>query len=166
MQMPRRFKRQPWTIEKFWGCTIQGPRGCILWIASRCRDGYGSFNYRGKTVSAHRWIYDRVLGIPEGKHLLHSCDTPACVALQHLSPGTYTDNVRDAIKKKRRSPGPPPRDKRGSGNGRAKLTEQSVLEIRDRVARGERQADLAREYGVDRAVISTIVNRKAWSHVP
>lgn len=60
----------------------------------------------------------------------------------------------------------PPRPKaRGAGHSQARLTEAQVLEIRARVASGERQRALAAEYGMSTTMLSLIVNRKAWTHI-
>ena len=50
----------------------------------------------------------------------------------------------------------------GEANGKAKLTEAQVRDIKARQASGERQADLAREYGVSRPTISNIIRGKRW----
>ena len=43
--------------------------------------------------------------------------------------------------------------------GYGKLTDEQRHEIRTRVARGERQIDMAREFNVSKGTISGIVNR-------
>lgn len=47
----------------------------------------------------------------------------------------------------------------------AKLTVSSVQTIRSRRAKGEREVDLASEYGVDQATINNVVARRTWAHV-
>ena len=53
----------------------------------------------------------------------------------------------------------------GSRHGRAVLTEEDVLDIRERADRGEKQKIIAQAYGVSQARISQILNGKAWTHV-
>jgi len=48
---------------------------------------------------------------------------------------------------------------------RCRITDEMVREIRRRVAAGERQADLAREYKTDSSYLSNIVRRKRRSYV-
>jgi hypothetical protein len=56
---------------------------------------------------------------------------------------------------------------KGSKNPAAKLTEEKVEEIRRRYAEGGiSQTQLAKEYGVAQGVVSAIILRKTWKHVP
>lgn len=80
--------------------------GCWLWLASVWRrSGYGRIHYgtgHGKSLRAHRVSYELYCGpIPSGLLVLHRCDVRSCVNPNHLFLGTHTDNVRDAVKKKR-----------------------------------------------------------------
>ena len=54
---------------------------------------------------------------------------------------------------------------RGEKNGCAKLTEQKVLTIRSRAAKGDRQADIGRDFGITQAAVSLIHRRRKWAHV-
>jgi hypothetical protein len=54
----------------------------------------------------------------------------------------------------------------GSRNGAAKLTEEQVVAIRRRFARGERAYVLAQLFGVNDENIRHIVKRRTWRHVP
>lgn len=54
---------------------------------------------------------------------------------------------------------------KGSEKPLAKLTENDVIKIREEYAKGCLQIELASKYGVARQTISSIVNRKAWTHV-
>ena len=71
--------------------------GCTEWTASRLRYGYGNFRYQG-APSAHRagWLLFRG-PIPAGMCVLHICDNPPCVNLDHLYLGTQKDNAQDAM---------------------------------------------------------------------
>jgi hypothetical protein len=53
----------------------------------------------------------------------------------------------------------------GETNGRAKLTEDDVREIRRRHAAGERKAALAREYRVTHRTIHLAIIGETWRHV-
>ena len=60
----------------------------------------------------------------------------------------------------------PERLARGEDAGMAKLDDDKVREIRARLARGERQVDLARAFGVNQPTISCIKRRATWKHIP
>jgi len=81
--------------------------GCWIWTGSRrgvaVKNGhYGGFWKDGKSLLAHRASYEFFVGpIPEGMFVLHKCDVPLCVNPAHLWLGTQTDNMRDAIRKRR-----------------------------------------------------------------
>jgi DNA-directed RNA polymerase specialized sigma24 family protein len=91
--------------------------------------------------------------IPAGRLVLHSCDNPPCVNPEHLRAGTQRDNRRDAVIRRRTA--------RGERNAAAKLTDAQFAAIPRRVAAGERQADIAREFGVSRQAIRQYLNRYA-----
>jgi len=55
---------------------------------------------------------------------------------------------------------------RGTNNGRAKLTEQEVLEIRSKYKPHRyTKPMLSKEYGVSGSLISKIIDKKIWSHI-
>lgn len=53
----------------------------------------------------------------------------------------------------------------GNGNSASSLTEEDVLKIRAMKEEGALQEDLAAIFGVSKSTISSIVNRKTWTHV-
>lgn len=84
---------------------------CILWTLAVDADGYGTVRRNGRTYRAHRLAYEQLVGpIPAGLVLRHTCDTPACVNVAHLIPGTVAENNADARERGRAVP--PPRRKR------------------------------------------------------
>lgn len=126
--------------------------GCLLFKGFIDADGYG----RISTRRAHRLAWQKAKGpIPEGLQVLHHCDRPACINVEHLFLGTNQDNVDDKLAKDRQP--------RGSENGRAKLTEQAVVEIR---ASKLPERLLARQYGISNAVVGSIRRRLTWKHIP
>lgn len=85
--------------ERFW-TKVKTPSGigeCWLWQASK-RSGYGVFSIGHKTVSAHRFTYQRIIGpIPVGYSIDHLCRNPACVNPYHLEPVTQRVNILRGI---------------------------------------------------------------------
>jgi len=53
----------------------------------------------------------------------------------------------------------------GENHGNAQLTNNQVIDIRRRVASGERQVDLAKEFGVKKNTICDIINGRTWKTV-
>ena len=81
---------------------VEPNTGCWLWTAYIDPDGYGRIFYEDRDVKACRVSYQLFIGpIPIDLHVLHRCDTPACVNPKHLFLGTHADNMRDMFKKKR-----------------------------------------------------------------
>jgi hypothetical protein len=87
-------------------------RGCILWTGGKNADGYGIIGSGGETganILAHRLSYERANGaIPVGLMVLHKCDNPPCINVEHLYLGTAADNTADMVARRRyrkRTPG-------------------------------------------------------------
>ena len=68
---------------------------CVLWTnRPNKRNGYGYKKVDGKSWLAHRLIFTQTFGeIPQGMDVLHRCDVPNCVNLDHLFLGSHEDNV-------------------------------------------------------------------------
>jgi hypothetical protein len=133
---------------------------CIEAKGFRGAGGYVRKRMGGVNTNAHRVAYMEHFGpIPEGKVVMHTCDNPACVNPEHLKVGTQADNIADKVKKGRQA--------KGTLIGSAKLNEKQVSEIRDLYAKGgETHQSLAKVFGVSRSLITAILNRKWWAHVP
>jgi hypothetical protein len=160
-------KPRPWRLnteeklfDKFVECEPNS--GCWLWVGTRDPGNYGVSCHNYKLYKAHRLFWTFRNGpIPEKMHVLHKCDTPPCVNPDHLWLGTHQDNITDMMLKGRQGVN------RGTKNGNAKLTEADVQQIRERYAQGGiRQVDLGKQFNVTQVIVSEIVLRKIWRHVP
>lgn len=77
---------------------VEQPSGCIEFMGSRDRHGYGMMRYNAKNQGAHRVAWTLTYGeIPDGLLVLHSCDNPPCCNPKHLRLGTMKDNMEDKI---------------------------------------------------------------------
>ena len=123
----------------------RGPDECWVWMGCRGRKGYGQIRVDGKMEKAHR-VALPLDGRPpaRGMEVLHSCDNPACVNPRHLREGSFLENQYEAWTRDRKQ-------------GVRKLSPQDVLAIR---ASGEKQAVLAKRFGVCQPEISRIQRRK------
>ena len=135
--------------------------GCWMWSYATDQDGYGIvYHASHKYRRAHRlsWHLYNGADIPVGMVVMHSCDRPGCVNPEHLSIGTNRDNIQDRFAKGRSA--------RGEANGRAKLRECDVREMR-RLRRDESTtyAALGLRFGVALQVAYRAVKGTKWSHV-
>lgn len=137
---------------------------CILWQHSVRDDGYGQkclwINGKQKNVRAHRWIWEQAHGpIPDGLRVLHKCDVPLCINLEHLELGTQKKNLEQMYERGRG------RKRSGSTHPRAKLDADKVREIRQLSAEGMPKAKIAEKFGIVPSGISSVLNGGTWAHV-
>jgi hypothetical protein len=91
---------------------------------------------------------------PPGEEARHGPGGKHDNRLANLCWGTRAENIAD-----RRRDG---QDNRGERHPQVKLTWKAVREIRDRVAAGQRQTDLAAEHGVSRSAVNQAVLGRTW----
>lgn len=175
-------------IDRFWQRVQAGPMdACWEWTGATNTHRYGTLRVGRTNIGAHRasWLIHHG-PIPFGMQVLHHCDNRPCCNPSHLFLGTHQDNMNDRNSKGRQASGQrilqsrspdhacgdrngscthPDRVARGERQWQAKLTASQVLEIRARHARGERQTDIAVDYGVRATTINWVVLRKTWTHI-
>lgn len=99
------------------------------------------------------WLYVQKFGeIPKGLVMRHICDNPLCVNVDHIILGTHKDNSQDMVERGRQA--------KGEKNGRAKLTWDSVREIRADKITSNRA--LAKSLGVDTELVRLIRLNRIW----
>lgn len=94
--------------ERFYPKVRIDESGCHIWTGYRDKKGYGKFNFDGKNIClAHRaaWILSGRVIPDETPCVLHKCDNPSCVNVEHLWLGTVADNNLDIGRKNRGSKG-------------------------------------------------------------
>jgi hypothetical protein len=117
---------------------------CFVFTRARDRYGYGRIGIPGKSRSmlAHRAVMEHHHG-PSELDVLHSCDNPACVRIEHLRYGTVAENMADAIQ-------------RGRARGTA-LTDADVAAIR---ADTRTQTVIAAAYGITQGYVSQLKSHR------
>jgi len=142
--------------------------GCWLWTGGVGGIGYGRFKVAGKFATAHRVTYEAYIGpIPEGMLACHRCDIPSCVNPGHIFLGTDADNMADCLGKGRQYWQRNPAWKRGRNNPGAKLTEESVIRIRESYKRGRVPVRiLAQQHGVSETAVRAVIRGTKWAWLP
>jgi hypothetical protein len=139
-------------LRNFWKkVDVQGPDDCWPWLGCKNLKGYGNFRIGKLRYKAHRVAWELTYGpIPECLCCCHHCDNPACVNPKHLFLGTDQDNMDDMEVK-----------------GRAKLTEEQVIEIRRLYALENHlsQDKLGILFGVSDVTICRVTSKKHWKHI-
>jgi len=144
--------------------------GCLLWPKSLDGKGYGQVGASGTMQRAHRVAYmlHHHVTLESSQVIMHRCDTPRCVHVDHLRVGTQAENMEDC-KAKGRQP-------RGEVNGHAILTDALVLAIREEWAStphrtrwnpaGISMEGIAARHGLSsHTEIAAVLRGDAWSHV-
>jgi hypothetical protein len=134
-------------IQKF--CKPVGD--CWIWQHSINGSGYPA---AGLVGTAARRILTVKLGRPLTANALHTCDNKLCCNSDHLYEGTQHQNMQDYAQRSARNPS-------------LKLRPDEVQYIRQQVASGSRGTalKLAKRFGVSRATISMLVNKRTWRHL-
>ncbi len=73
---------------------------CIEWQGAVATSGYGAIRRDGVTQNIHRYTYIQAYGpLGPGIVVRHKCDNKLCYNLEHLEPGTQSDNIRDYVER-------------------------------------------------------------------
>ena len=150
---------------RFWKHVEKRDDGCWVWTGP-VRDDNGTavwhFNHAGERyrIPSHRaslMIHGVPLDADDVAFHKETCRNVLCVNPEHLKIGDHEDNVR--------ARGLAGNTAKGVENGRAKLTEDDVAEIKLQLRRGVSNKTLAEHYGVDRRAIWGIAAGRVWKHV-
>lgn len=129
--------------------------GCWEWLGAKSA-GYGAAAVEGKRKQVHRLSYEANIGpIPNGMHVIHTCDNPPCCNPLHLRLGSNKDNMLDKLSKGRQG-------RTGPKVG-YKLSAMSDVIRAYRLA-GATYAQLADMLGVSRQSIHYQMDRLGLTH--
>jgi hypothetical protein len=139
----------PRTVEKFWS-RVDKTGDCWLWLG--CLDPqtkYGRVNDGRKVHNTHKFAWVVSFGeVPNGLHVLHTCDVRHCVRPEHLYLGTNLDNIKDMVARDRQTV-------------QSSLTREDAEKMRKLYQPGERgglsQRALARMFGVNQTTVGKIL---------
>lgn len=133
--------------------------GCHNCIShKKDKDGYTILCFNKKRIKHHRYVYSKHYlngnPIPDGLVVRHKCDNPTCVNPEHLEIGTLYDNAMDRVKRNRQP--------FGEKNGRAKLSEKSVIDIFNSK---EQVSFIAKKYSISDITVRKIKNGSLWKYI-
>ena len=132
---------------------------CLLWPYSRNNHGYGQVRNEGVRKYAHVLMLEMTAGPkPTQRHeAAHSCGQghKGCVNPKHLRWATHSENCMDRIQHGTHC--------RGDRAHAVKLTEAQVREIRELIAQGMRQREIAELYGITQTNVSHINIGRSWN---
>ena len=138
-------------IARFWSKVTKGSlNDCWLWRGKK-RGGYGRIRVwrDGREYSAHRISLLLTKGTLSELDVCHTCDNPPCVNPEHLFAGTEALNMADAANKNRMA--------LGLNNGRAKLSNEQVMKIRNAEFTSRHAAFvLAKQFGISKTHVHSI----------
>lgn len=153
-------------IARFWSL-VRKTESCWIWTGPKTC-GYGIFylNQKCEKVRAHRFSFLLSRGYLTHSNkliVLHKCPEKHrkdCVNPNHLKEGDCAENNFDAIKMGKKI-------LRGSEVGFSILTEQDVEDMRN-IYRNFKISypKLGKCFGVGKATVKNIMNRKSWKPVP
>lgn len=153
------FKKRYACIEDVLANTITTRTGCMEWQGAINKDGYAACNAYGlfKSQTLHREVHRlHTCAVPEV--VMHSCDNRKCINPKHLLSGTQETNLLDKLAKNRQA--------RGAANGRAKLTPQDVLKIRELWGvGGSTYKALGAKFNVSQATVWRVLSGTNWGSV-
>jgi ribosomal protein S25 len=135
---------------------------CMIWIAYKDKDGYGTFSYAPSMYKAHRISFEMYYGfIDLNMDILHSCDNPSCVNPLHLQQGTHQENIKQRDMKGRTN------HPIGDQNGKSILTNNKVKQILIDIDNNKYNNvfEIADKYGVHVTAIRKILNSITWTHI-
>lgn len=140
---------------RFWSKVVQGSDAddCWGWLGYT-ESGYGRFEVQKMRSWAHHYSFFLANGRSHNGIVRHTCDNPECTNPRHLLEGSASDNSQDMVLRDRAA--------KGAQNGNSKLTEATVINIKQLLNQGRHYADIARDYAVAPITIYFIATGRTW----
>lgn len=144
-------------IERFLDKVEFGQDNCWKWKPAN-DDEYGIFWTGEADRTAHRVSFRIFRGALSGSdvHVHHTCQRKNCVNPYHLEVMGASEHMQMRASDGHKSHG----DERSDG-----ISAEKVREIRERVADGEKQKDVADDLAITEPQVSRIVNNKLYTHI-
>lgn len=133
---------------------------CIEHTQKGRSGGYGGTTWKGRSTHLHVKAYCVANGleaVPAGLCVRHKCDNPRCINPDHLELGTHADNMNDRNVRGRAA--------KGSRHGRAVIDEGVLLQVRELLAAGATQRDIAARFNISQRTVCRINRKETWKHV-
>lgn len=88
-------------IKRILAKTKRTSNGCLEWQGVVV-GVYPLISFKNKTYTGSRLLWAAYYGeTPSELIVCHECDNPLCLNIKHLWLGTYKDNIRDSVQKRR-----------------------------------------------------------------
>lgn len=132
--------------------------GCHICTShSKDKQGYIKISRDG-FWRLHRWLYWKNTG-EKPEVVMHTCDNPSCINMEHLKAGAQKENVQDIFSKNRRC-------MKGENNPANKLMESDIKRIRTLYETGKYSYnDIGLMYNITRQNVYRICKRLNWIEV-
>jgi hypothetical protein len=156
-KIPKHGTQLVWLKEHMWDGSPDGP--CVIWPFYRGgKHGYAIINYCGKQQLATRVVCKFAHGLPPtpDHEAAHECGKghEGCISAHHLTWKTHAENEGDKLRHGTHN--------RGERQGRSRLKEADVHEIRRLVGGGMIYREAADLFGVSAGTIGDIFCGRTW----
>lgn len=131
-----------------WICTSHKTTGIPPW-------NYPTFKRSLKRIKISRFMFEKhKKDIPKDKIIRHLCDNTPCINPDHLTFGTWQENMDDLVKSGN--------SLKGEKNPNSKLTTKTVDKIYDSILSNKK---LAQRYNISIEQIRNIRTGRSWKHL-
>jgi len=139
--------------------------GCWMWVGGWNMRGYGYLSlprpysrrhYLVQNVAAYIWLD---LPLDSSKFIFHTCNMRACFNPEHFKIAKDRKACSKLLGKYKRQP-------RGEDNGRAVITLETALDVRDALMIGEEtNKQIADRLGINNHIVYQIAHKITWKHI-